>query len=423
MPITVSSVKPWCLVVRLGAIGDNLIASSVLPLLSREYNVEVLCQRPHHVVFENNPYVSKLSIRDPGDIPHETSLQWHDWFKDRGKEYAKWINLSHSCESILALFPGQTQFYWPASWRRANCGKNYLEAVHDICEVPYDFTVGPRFYPTDEEKAKAVDTLTKVRSGGRTHVVGMPLAGSRVDKVWPHATMLAAKLIREAGCAVVVFGTPDKELELAKRIENFVGLHNGSVDGLHTAITATSGTPLADWSVRRAAATLQQCDVVVGPDTGMMWAVAMEDTAKVMLLSHASPENITKHWVNTTTLHATQSKVPCWPCHQLHDSPDTCRKAAMHDAAACIADISDDAVLTAVVKALKGDTCHGRDRCVRGKNFVGLAAHDQFADEAGGLVDRFIAGRPIVDFGFGDSDRFRDNASTAADGVRVVPCG
>ena len=37
---------------------------------------------------------------------------------------------------------------------------------------------------------------------------------------------------------------------------------------------------------------------MIGPDTGLMWGVAMEAMPKIMLLSHASPENITKHWTN-----------------------------------------------------------------------------------------------------------------------------
>jgi hypothetical protein len=83
-----------------------------------------------------------------------------------------------------------------------------------------------------------------------------------------------------------------------------------------------------------------------------MWSVAMEAMPKIMLLSHASPENITKHWVNTTTLHAAPAVVDCWPCHQLHDSPATCRKAEGFEAAACIADISHEVVFQHVKRLL-----------------------------------------------------------------------
>ena len=54
---------------RFGGIGDNLIASAVLPGLRAKYGrVEVITQHPQHVVFENNPYVDKLSVYDTASV-------------------------------------------------------------------------------------------------------------------------------------------------------------------------------------------------------------------------------------------------------------------------------------------------------------------------------------------------------------------
>lgn len=36
------------------------------------------------------------------------------------------------------------------------------------------------------------------------------------------------------------------------------------------------------------------------------------------MLSHSSAENLTKHWLNTTTLEPNCEKAPCFPCHRLH---------------------------------------------------------------------------------------------------------
>ena len=70
---------------------------------------------------------------------------------------------------------------------------------------------------------------------------------------------------------------------------------------------------------------------------------------KIVMVSHASAENITKHWVNTTTLHADPDRVPCFPCHRLHNSIDTCtpNKDGGH-AAACISDISVETIVCEV---------------------------------------------------------------------------
>jgi ADP-heptose:LPS heptosyltransferase len=93
-------------------------------------------------------------------------------------------------------------------------------------------------------------------------------------------------------------------------------------------------------------------DLVVTPDTGTAWAVAMEQMPKIVMVSHASAENITKHWVNTTTLHADPQRVPCWPCHRLHNDISTCvPDKDVGKGAACMGDISVETVVQAVDKA------------------------------------------------------------------------
>jgi ADP-heptose:LPS heptosyltransferase len=409
-------VKPWCLVARLGGIGDNLIASSVLPLLAERFNVEMMAQAPQHVVFEHNPHIAKLTVREAGDLPADGNT-WQAWFAHRGREYDRWFNLSHSCETTLALVPGQTQFYWPAAWRRQRCGVNYLEFVHQICEVgaPYN----PRFFPTEAEAERAAQTLVKVREGHR-HVVGIVLSGSRLDKSWPYMPLLVAKLIRELNTAVVLFGS-EPETKIAKAIQDFVREYTGSYAGMHAAISPDAAKP--SWPIRRALATLHACDLVIGPDTGLMWGVAMEPMPKIMLLSHASPENITKHWVNTMTLHADRVRVDCWPCHQLHDVKETCRKAENAEAAACIADITDEAVFIAARAALEGDDAHGRYRGLRREGDAGLVAQRGGGDPTGGVERWLVSGSPVIDLGFGNPHRLGHDAAVAVDGGGGVAGG
>ena len=52
-----------------------------------------------------------------------------------------------------------------------------------------------------------------------------------------------------------------------------------------------------------------------------MNAVAHYDVPKICLLSHSSPNNLTKNWKNTMTL---SPDVPCHPCHQMHFSRASC---------------------------------------------------------------------------------------------------
>lgn len=338
----------WACVVRLGGVGDNLIASSVFPALKKKYgHLEVICAEPQNVVLENNPYVDKLTVRAHGDPPWQDGDKWQRHWLDRSKEYAFFANLSHSCETHRALTRIQTSYYWGASVRRKICGQNYMEAVADICDVGYE-DLDPRFFPTDREVESAIDTKRLV--GGR--YVGWVMSGTRVDKVWPPAAVVIARIIKELKIPVIVFGAPGRDFELAKQVQAHVIQANGSEKDFHLACSVDPSRP--NWPVRRILSQVQQADVVVTPDTGPAWAVAMESMPKVVLLSHASPENITKYWKNTLTLHADAQRVPCWPCHLLIDEPVDCERLSGvvgGAGAACISSIQPDVVVEAVRKS------------------------------------------------------------------------
>ena len=333
----------WAAIARFGGIGDNLIASAVLPALrARHGHLEVITQRPQHVVFENNPHVDKLAVYGDGDIPGHSSDAWQSWFSTRAKEYDFFANLSHSCETMRALARGQTQFYWSDRFRRKFCGQSYLETVADICDVSYD-TLEPNFYPTDVERESAAASK---RPFGDL-VVGWVLSGTRLDKIYPYAPMAVARIIREVGPVILLGAPSEKEIAMAKTIEAHVRQQNGSIAGLGIAMSPSFDDQT--WPIRRILTMAQACDLVIGPDTGPMWAVAMRGMPKIMLLSHASPENITKYWKNTVTLHADPARVSCWPCHRLIDVPEHCRVNESGNAAACISDVSVDHLLAVVI--------------------------------------------------------------------------
>jgi ADP-heptose:LPS heptosyltransferase len=142
---------------------------------------------------------------------------------------------------------------------------------------------------------------------------------------------------------------PDAFAE-AKKIMSQVARINGSDQGF---ILATSPDASLTWSLRRALSQLQACDVVVGPDTGPMWAVAFEQMPKVVMLSNMPSDSVTKNWVHTITLHADNERVPCYPCHRLHRDQSTCVPNADNTGAKCISDISIDLVVSTVKGVLE----------------------------------------------------------------------
>jgi ADP-heptose:LPS heptosyltransferase len=299
-------------------------------------------------VFQHNPNIDKLSVKTKSEIPL-AGLEWQKWFRGRSDEFDVFAHLSHSCEGLLAFFQASTQFHWPAHVRRAIANKNYLEMVHDIAGCGYDF--GPLFYASEEERDAALKTKAKV--GDRC--IALCMSGSRNDKLHPLLPTIVARLLSEVGLPVVLVGDPGRNFADAKQIQKYVIDTNGSDKGLHVAISSdpdANGNRAIDWPVRRTLSFAQVCDIVIGPDTGIMWGVAFELMPKIMLLGHASPENITKHWLNTITLHADKS-VACWPCHQLHDSepgqlPPYCTPNAQGSGAACITSISVETIVQRV---------------------------------------------------------------------------
>lgn len=353
IPAGIKPLNGWAGVARFGGIGDNLMAASAIGALKRKgFKVEVITSSDcAWQVFQHNPNIDKLSVKTKSEIPTGGDmLDWQKWFSGRADEFDVFAHLSHSCEGLLALFPAATQFHWPAHVRRRICNKNYLEMVHDIAGCAYDF--GPLFYASSEEHEKALETKRKV--GERC--IAWCISGTRIDKIHPHAPGAIARIVKELNVPVVLLGREGKNFDDAKAIVEHVKRTNGSESGVHVAISSNpdeNGHRAIDWPIRRTLAFAQVCDVVIGPDTGVMWAVAFEPMRKIMLLSHASAENITKHWVNTDTLTADPARVQCWPCHRLHDTPEFCTPNKENNGAACITDISVERIVAAAKEALE----------------------------------------------------------------------
>jgi hypothetical protein len=64
------------------------------------------------------------------------------------------------------------------------------------------------------------------------------------------------------------------------------------------------------WKIRETMAFLDQADLVIGPETGVLNAVACADVPKVCFLSHSSVKNLTRDWVNCTSLFSQDTTCP-----------------------------------------------------------------------------------------------------------------
>lgn len=288
-------------VVRYGAIGDNIQASSVLPWLKEQgYHVTFYCQSGQgYEAIKHDPHVDRYVIQEKDAVPPQFLLQFWDYTK---KKYDKWINLCESVEGSLLAIPGRTTWEWPNEVRSKMLDRNYMEFIHELAEVPPPYR--PKFYSTEPEREWA--RKTKARMGKR--VVLWSLAGSSGHKVWPHLdAAIAGIMLSYPDVHVVLVGDQSCQiLEMGWEKEQRVHRQSGK------------------WSIRESMAFAEVADLIIGTETGLLNAAGSMDVPKIVCLSHSSKEMLTKHWVKTIALQQPQGEgCPKSPCRQLHGSNGT----------------------------------------------------------------------------------------------------
>ncbi len=309
-------------VVRYGAIGDMIMASSIFPgLKAQGYHVTVNCYPSSKEIIKNDPHVDAFILQEPDEIPNAELKPYWD---KMAKKFDKFINLSESVEGTLLGLPFRMTGIWPKEARAFLMDKNYLEFHHVLAGVP--FVPRAKFYPTREEKQWAENERRKHRG---KFVVFWSLSGSATHKISPWTDDVISRLLLTTDDVVVYLaGGPECEiLEAGWEHEPRVVCCSGK------------------WDIRKSLAFAQVSDLVVGTETGVLNAVGLEEVPKVVLLSHSSPEMLTKHWKNTTSL---EPSVPCYPCRLLHYNRDYCPKAPS-GSSYCAESITADQIYRAVI--------------------------------------------------------------------------
>lgn len=318
------------LVIRVGGIGDALMASSIFPgLVDQGYEVHVDTSPIGEEALRNDPHVRAFLVTPLGVVPKEKTL---DHWRARSLGYQKVVNLMESCENALLTIPSQSAFYWDHEARHRLFNGSYLEYQHAVAGVP--MPARQRFYPSEEEAKRAAE----VCAGGP--VVLYCLAGSHFHKIWPYAREYVSRLLDLSDARIVLSGGPRDKNMVAEIYTYLTGAgqdHARVIDGTKFALRDTL-----------ALATV--ADVVVGPETGVMHAAAFEANAKVLLLSHSSRQNLETGWRNTEFLEP--SGLGCFPCHRLHLVDGFCNREVADGVAACAKMIGVGAVLGATMKAL-----------------------------------------------------------------------
>jgi predicted SAM-dependent methyltransferase/ADP-heptose:LPS heptosyltransferase len=346
------------LVTRYGAYGDHIQASSVLPGLKQQgWTVVYNCDPRGEELMKADPHIDMLWPQDTGQIPEQELTPY--WLQ-LGREFDHHINLSGSVEATLLAQPGNPNHRVSKQARHLLMNINYLDYQHAIADVPPPHRT--RFYATPAESAAARKWRAEMRA---EPVILWALAGSSVHKVWPWTYQALTRLLTCTDARVVlVGGRNEQEIEhgvAADLAHMLTGLGEADAEALNleqlvlrlrehwgsNRLICTSG----GWSIRETYARLETVDCIVGPETGVLNAASLLDVPKVVLLSHSSPDNLTRDWVNTIALEP--QGVDCWPCHQLHTGFEFCREdPEMPEIALCQSSISCDAVLQAITSCI-----------------------------------------------------------------------
>jgi ADP-heptose:LPS heptosyltransferase len=326
--------KKTCAVVRYGAFGDLLQASSVFAgLKAQGYHVTVYTSAPGNEVIRHDPNIDAFYYQDKDQVPNHLLGEY--WEYHKGK-YDKWVNLSESVEASFLAIPGRTMHSWPPALRHQMMNVNYLEAQHRIAGIPHKHQV--RFYPTDEEKTWA----RKQRAKMGEFCIAWPLAGSSCHKTWPHLDrVIAAIMVDFPGVHVALMGGEACKL-LEQGWEKEPRVHR------------TSG----EWSIRQSMTFMGEVQMALGPETGLMNAASQYDYPKIVLLSHSTHENLTRDWTNVYPLASHDTVCPgrgnneAPACHQMHYGWQTCKRTES-GVAQCQEDLTFDEVYRVTWHVLK----------------------------------------------------------------------
>lgn len=321
-------------VVRYGAYGDVLQASSAFAgLKDQGYHVTVFASPPGSDVILHDPHIDKLVLFDKDQVPNGDLSSFWAWHE---KKYDKWVNLSESVEGTLLALPNRIQHIWSPMLRHKRLNINYLEHQHEVAEVPHKPQV--KFYATEEEKTWARRTRAKMGDGP---VFMYSLAGSSVHKTWAGMDSIIAGIMIEYPTAHVVLVGGPEGVVLEQGWEKEPRVHRTS----------------NKWTMRETMSFMTECQVIFGPETGVLNAASCLSMRKVVLLSHSSHENLSRDWVNTVAVWSEKTSCPKRPegvpaCHMLHYGWAHCTKNEETGTAQCQVDINPEDVWNGIASAL-----------------------------------------------------------------------
>ena len=307
LPIKSCPSQKRVAICRFGALGDAIILSAALRALKEEgFHITFLGTPYSWPALENNPYIDNIILQERDAIPNnELGPYWRMWAQD----YERFINLSESLEGDLLLVEGREEFYTTQAWRHQRCNKNYYDYTLQRCGLSEIKGRLGELYFTEVEERRAREFFQSLTN---KFIVMWALNGSSHHKVYPMMESVLRKFLAEHPQAIALTVGDD----LARLLEFE-----------HPQVIEKAGK----WSVRESLIATKYVSCVIGPETMVTNAAGCFDTPKITLLSHSSHENLCKYWKNDYCLEPDKTLAPCYPCHCLHYSRESCPIGTVED--------------------------------------------------------------------------------------------
>lgn len=317
--------------VRLGAYGDALWITTVLPALKAEgWHITLYCQPEGEASLRYDPHIDKIICQASGLFgqgAEAAQYQGAYWLACE-RRHDRFINLVGCVERHLLPHPSDPNFYLPDQQRRRLMGRNYLANVAEWAGV--EFVPGQvriKFTPSAEEMAWAA--AKRAEFDGPLVVINP--SGSSLPKWWPY-TQEAMRLFDAAGVHSVVLGD--------LRGQKIADSERGRVIG-------------TGWSIRQCYALAALAEVVIGTESAIINSVAHEPPLKIVLLSHSSAINLTRDWDRTIAVEP--DGLACYPCHRIHQDWQHCTRNKDTGWAACQSAASAATVVQWALQWIKGE--------------------------------------------------------------------
>ena len=295
-------IKKAC-ILRWGAFGDVIQTTALFPVLKEDgYHLTLHVSERGLPIVKNNPYVDDIIEHETDSVPVD---ELPEYWAELAKGYDKFINLSGSVEGSLLKIEGHKEFNWPKRLRHKVCNVNYIDRQLEIAGYPDIKGRNPEMYYSSFE-LKWGKSIRKKHDG--RFLLLWTLSGSSMHKAYPYTEYILIRLLHEYPDIDVMFvGDSVCQLLFDRTWMNVQKNRAKNYSGL--------------WPIRKSLVMTEFADLIIGPETGVMNAAAGLDIPKIIFLSHSTHENLSKHWKNVTPLF---SNVPCYPCHQLHYTLESC---------------------------------------------------------------------------------------------------